>query len=75
MACVVPCARNVTSAGRRLDLLQELRQRLDDAVRDTVLVVVAGGHFHLAHQGERRGVDGHGVGEGAAHVDADADAR
>ncbi|CAM5665174.1 hypothetical protein STENM36S_03472 [Streptomyces tendae] len=55
-------------------LLQQPVERLDDAVRDTVLVMVTRGDLHLAHEPERRGVDRHGVGEGSAHVDADADA-
>ncbi len=53
--------------------LLELAQRGQDAVRDPVGVVVAGGDLHLAEQGERRRVHGHGVGERATDVDADPD--
>lgn len=55
-------------------LFQKPVERLDDAVCDAVLVMVAGGDLDLPQEFESRGVHGHGVGEGSAHVDADADA-
>ena len=61
--------------GSAAHALEQLVQRGDDAVGDPIGMVMAGRGLDLTEQLERRGVDGDGIGEGAADVDADPQRR
>ena len=72
VACVVLWARKTTSSGATPDVLEHLAEHLDHAAGNAAGMIVRGQHRVPADHLARRVVDQHGLGEGAADVDADA---